>query len=778
MQLEKYVWLFGENVGKTANNNSFFFWDQIVIPAKEDGISAFFVLERNAKNKAFVASLPREKRSMVVWKDGGKHYLLYNRADMLFVTLSYRDVVPDAFLHVKIKRYAEAPVVYLQHGVLGMKAISYGAHTYNNNLFRFIYYNRNIREKLIDVNKMRPYQLFYGQYQPRYKELVTKAKRFDARRAHGKRILWFATWRESKLESTDSRLFMAEVRAVLKSKKLHQYLEESNTSLTVIVHQLADEGIAKELDLDKLPASIQIEPAFNVDVMDLIAESDALITDYSSVAFDFSFLGKPVVLYQPDFEQYASVRKFYCDLETLRLISYRTPAALIDAIADGSAFEHNDFFRSAFPETIDFDYVSNGGHIDRMYRYFLAVQRHTITFLGYGFWGVGGTVTATKALAESLLECGYAVKLLSLKKLQSKAPANNPPAGLQFSAFYNSAKTQGKSELPKRLLWRRRSHYGLIRRDKDVDNLIPYAGWALKRYLRQTNSSVLVSTRESLHHAVKEANDAVEKIFFFHTTANALEDYFPGLAAEMADEGYGKALFTTSTNRRLTKQLGIRVEVPVVIGNTLESKNMKSLDEAMEWRQSQSNRIGPFQYIDCVTLLRFSEGREKDIDNIIDFGKYLKNRGIVNVRVLAYGGGRLLESFIERVIAEDLLDIILVKGATTRPVAVISEANLVIDFAEEQSFGMTYLEATLNGVIPLCKENSGSSEVFKGCEFLFYKSWDELYEKIGQFRNCDDDVFELIYKKVYERYSHEAVSSRFLDLAFDGNPLRLAENGE
>ena len=41
--MSNYIWLFGENLGKTANNNSYYFWKQI--NNIEDGIDKYIVLE-------------------------------------------------------------------------------------------------------------------------------------------------------------------------------------------------------------------------------------------------------------------------------------------------------------------------------------------------------------------------------------------------------------------------------------------------------------------------------------------------------------------------------------------------------------------------------------------------------------------------------------------------------------------------------------------------------------------------------------------------------------
>jgi CDP-glycerol glycerophosphotransferase len=51
------------------------------------------------------------------------------------------------------------------------------------------------------------------------------------------------------------------------------------------------------------------------DVSELFLVADALITDYSSVMFDFTVTGKPVFFFTPDLAHYAQkLRGFYFDL--------------------------------------------------------------------------------------------------------------------------------------------------------------------------------------------------------------------------------------------------------------------------------------------------------------------------------------------------------------------------------------------------------------------------------------------------------------------------------
>lgn len=52
-----------------------------------------------------------------------------------------------------------------------------------------------------------------------------------------------------------------------------------------------------------------------LDINELLLVTDLLITDYSSVIFEYAFLEKPVIFYVPDLEEYSGTRSFYYDYE-------------------------------------------------------------------------------------------------------------------------------------------------------------------------------------------------------------------------------------------------------------------------------------------------------------------------------------------------------------------------------------------------------------------------------------------------------------------------------
>ena len=67
--------------------------------------------------------------------------------------------------------------------------------------------------------------------------------------------------------------------------------------------------------VEPVEGSTVVDVTLHPDVNDLMLAADALVTDYSSVMFDFAVTGKPMYFLVPDLEHYGSrVRGFYFDL--------------------------------------------------------------------------------------------------------------------------------------------------------------------------------------------------------------------------------------------------------------------------------------------------------------------------------------------------------------------------------------------------------------------------------------------------------------------------------
>jgi CDP-glycerol glycerophosphotransferase len=110
-------------------------------------------------------------------------------------------------------------------------------------------------------------------------------------------------------------------------------------------------------------------------VEDLYLAADVLVTDYSSLMFDYGVLDRPIVIYAPDWAAYRDLRGVYFDLmaEPPGAVA-TTYADLVDmfaggAYADDRAGKARAHFRSRFC------YLDDGGAAERVVRRVLLGER-------------------------------------------------------------------------------------------------------------------------------------------------------------------------------------------------------------------------------------------------------------------------------------------------------------------------------------------------------------------------------------------------------------------
>lgn len=70
---------------------------------------------------------------------------------------------------------------------------------------------------------------------------------------------------------------------------------------------------------------------------------DALVTDYSSVMFDFASTNKPIVLFNFDYESYTQSRGMYVDIDNFPFQQVQTPEALVNALRNPQAVDMQAF---------------------------------------------------------------------------------------------------------------------------------------------------------------------------------------------------------------------------------------------------------------------------------------------------------------------------------------------------------------------------------------------------------------------------------------------------
>ncbi len=108
---------------------------------------------------------------------------------------------------------------------------------------------------------------------------------------YAKIIFYLPTWRDNASEiSPFSKNFLI---------KINSYLRQNNFILLVKKHYLS-----KNINLSKNLSNIKDVSNLVDDVQELLTKTDLLITDYSSVFFDFALTERPIIYYPYDFNKF------------------------------------------------------------------------------------------------------------------------------------------------------------------------------------------------------------------------------------------------------------------------------------------------------------------------------------------------------------------------------------------------------------------------------------------------------------------------------------------
>lgn len=164
-----------------------------------------------------------------------------------------------------------------------------------------------------------------------YKEIRTKLGVDDK-----KVILYAPTWRDNQHTSGQGYTYKTEVDF----DKLQRELGDEYVIL-FRAHYL----VANSFDFARYGGFVRDVSSYG-DINDLYIASDILVTDYSSVFFDYSNLERPIIFYMYDLEHYANeMRGFYLSLDELPGPVVKDEDSLIAEIKATDGWEADDMYR-------------------------------------------------------------------------------------------------------------------------------------------------------------------------------------------------------------------------------------------------------------------------------------------------------------------------------------------------------------------------------------------------------------------------------------------------
>ncbi|GKV70033.1 glycerophosphotransferase [Sporosarcina sp. NCCP-2716] len=178
---------------------------------------------------------------------------------------------------------------------------------------------------------------------PEHKLPVTGMARFDrlpyntpAKRVRN--ILLMMTWRETLMDLSEKEFMASDyfraTEGLLKNEQFQRLLSNHNAHLKVVLHPFMKrfEHYFKQLGIDS--DRMEFRTFDDMSIREEISQSDMLITDYSSIFWDFVYMNRPVIFFTFDQEDFLKMRGSYLDLDN-DLLGYKadTSAGVADALS-------------------------------------------------------------------------------------------------------------------------------------------------------------------------------------------------------------------------------------------------------------------------------------------------------------------------------------------------------------------------------------------------------------------------------------------------------------
>ncbi|MDQ0185712.1 CDP-glycerol glycerophosphotransferase family protein [Cytobacillus kochii] len=293
----KDIWIVGERPYKAQDTGYRFFK---YMRENHPNKNVYYVIEEDSPERRNVESLG----NILIY--GSKKHILYTLMASKILGSHHADYLFPMRTE-KFKKLVKAKKVFLQHGVIGTKNTKhfYGVNSPSFDTDMFIV--SSDYEKNIIVQD-------FG-YSPDT-VAVTGLSRFDSlfdnKTKVKRQLLIIPTWREWIVNDEvffESEYF-ARYKQLVNHPKLHELSKKYNFDIVLCLHPNMQRFSSFFND-----SPIKIVTQGEVDVQDLLKESSLMITDYSSVAFDFSFLEKPIIYYQFDRNRFIGKRPSHLDLD-------------------------------------------------------------------------------------------------------------------------------------------------------------------------------------------------------------------------------------------------------------------------------------------------------------------------------------------------------------------------------------------------------------------------------------------------------------------------------
>jgi len=459
---------------------------------------------------------------------------------------------------------------------------------------------------------------------------------------------------------------------------------------------------------------------------EVLAACDALITDYSSVFFDFASSKKKIVLFTPDREQYDSSRGFYFPLSELPFTNTATPEELVSALNAPKDYDDSDFVE----KFCTYDNKNAAKNIlSRVLKGENSCKTVKITqnskprvLLYCGALLQNGITAAFKNLLNSIdlgaREYYYAIKQSAFTKnperldfLPEELKLYSLSSGISFTfmeaiafvIFYKLNRTNGfvKKYVERAYAREFKKHFT----DFSMDYVVNFSGYDkyVIKLLQQFKAKKTIFVHSDMQKELASKTNQHR------------------LTIRSAYREYDKVAVVTEAMAKSTAKISGKKENIVVVSNAFDADRfVENSKKPIEYQKESRNSIHHAGGIEgilnskgkkFITVGRYSE--EKQHNMLIDaFCEYNQNNPDSYLIIIG-GNGKLYGKTVAYANSKPCSQNIACLWSIANPMPIVKECDLFVLPSKYEALGLVMFEADCVGVPVICTEMDGPKAILK-----------------------------------------------------------------
>lgn len=514
-----------------------------------------------------------------------------------------------------------------------------------------------------------------------------------------KTLLYAPTWRSDNEE-------MAEIANEVLMSLVNNYQDEYN--ILYKGHYL-DKGETEKF-------SNIVEVSNEIDTNKLLSIVDVLVTDYSSIFFDYLPLRRPIIFYMKDIERYEETRGLY-DLGSLPGEVVKNPTELVEALKNPVVSKRiNKFIKTYTPEddgTVSrkvIDIIFHKTNIHALERYEKSNKKKILIY--GGSFRNNGVTSSMCNLLNHLDYSKYDVFLLlrnnigeeQINVYNSKCNKNikiifmQGAWNIKFSELFTLFATFKKRKVvsdqvyDKLMNLYKRAAYRLLG-DSKFDVAIDYSGYGYAYYglIAASNSDKKIIY---LHSDMKKEWKERPKIAHYPLLFKFYEKAFDKLVT-VSESSY---LSNSSSFPRLSEKM-------IVINNPLDT------DRILELSKEENEIKVDKNCVNFINIGRYSV--EKGQERLIHAFAYIEKQ-YANARLYLVGYGPEEKNLHRLIEKYNLMGKVILTGELINPFPLLKECDYFVLPSKYEGQGLVLLEAMVLGVPCISVDIPGPRSILEG----------------------------------------------------------------